>query len=173
MSVGAILTLGFGQFGGVNLLPTLGYRIGSTPPVPPTVDTATPGFLRRLPFSGVRGETEEEKRERRIREGSIPAPSLVSDDGRLAQYTEKSAKVMAAIAKLRRETEAVTQESLALRSRIEQAKRAKARERLEHELLLKEQALTLARVQEVALLEELTVIDIAYVSVIAIGVIIQ
>lgn len=32
MSVGAILTLGFGSFGTVNLLPTLGYLSSSAPP---------------------------------------------------------------------------------------------------------------------------------------------
>lgn len=31
MTVGAILTLGFGSFGGVNLLPTLGYLPATTP----------------------------------------------------------------------------------------------------------------------------------------------
>lgn len=34
MSVGAILTLGFGSFGSVNLLPTLGYGESVTPPTP-------------------------------------------------------------------------------------------------------------------------------------------
>ena len=34
MSVGRILTLGFGSFGGVQYLPTLGYASSSTPPAP-------------------------------------------------------------------------------------------------------------------------------------------
>lgn len=34
MSVGAILTLGYGSFGSVNLVPTLGYSVGSAPPSP-------------------------------------------------------------------------------------------------------------------------------------------
>lgn len=40
MSVGRILTLGFGTFGGVNFLPTLGY--GSGTPIPPTPNTGVP-----------------------------------------------------------------------------------------------------------------------------------
>ena len=36
MTVGAILTLGFGSFGGAKLLPTLGYLSGGATPVQPT-----------------------------------------------------------------------------------------------------------------------------------------
>ena len=35
MTIGAVLTLGLGQFGTVNLLPTLGYFSNDTPPPPP------------------------------------------------------------------------------------------------------------------------------------------
>lgn len=34
--IGAILTLGLGSFGSVNLLPTLGYGTNAPPPAPPT-----------------------------------------------------------------------------------------------------------------------------------------
>ena len=40
MSIGAILTLGLGSFGGVNQLPTLGYTSSSAPP--PTPPAAAP-----------------------------------------------------------------------------------------------------------------------------------
>ncbi len=35
MSIGAILTLGYGSFGSVNLLPTLGYSSGAPAPSKP------------------------------------------------------------------------------------------------------------------------------------------
>ena len=49
MSVGAILTLGFGSFGSVNLLPTLGYLSSSTPA--PT--TTLRGRRRKVPLYNV------------------------------------------------------------------------------------------------------------------------
>lgn len=172
MSVGAILTLGLGQFGTVNLLPTLGYLSSSIPPPAPVTTQNTPGRVR-IP-SQIRGETHEEATARRIREGSLPATTpLVSDDGRLAEYSRKSAQVTAAIARLRDETGGLQNETGALRIRIGDARKARERMRLEKALMLKEQALTFARAQEAALLEELMVIDIAYVSIIAIGVLLQ
>lgn len=143
------------------------------PPVPPVTATSTPGFpVGRIP-SQIRGETDEEATRRRIREGSIPAPSLVSDDGRLAEYSRKSAKLTAAVARLRDQTAQAEKEARDIKERIAVATRANTRMRLEKDLMLKEQALTLARAQEAALLEELTVIDIAYVAVVAIGMMLQ
>lgn len=80
-------------------------------------------------------------------------------------YFEQSAKVAQAIAKTR-------QESIALKSRIaaieadiqaERIKRTrKERAKLEHELLLAQQQLTLLTVQEAVLIEEMEVLDIAF-----------
>lgn len=70
MSSGAILTLGFGTFGGVGLLPTLGYGTSATPPTPVVVVPTSGGFeIGRL---GPRRRTPEDIRQARVRFGVIP-----------------------------------------------------------------------------------------------------
>lgn len=133
------------------------------PPPTPSGDTNTPGRIEHVP-NLTRGRTEDEdaKRARRIREGTIPAP-LVPDDGRLQDYERKSAKITQALTRLR-------DESAELRSEIsglEASQRKRQTARAQKELTLKVQALQLAQVQEAALLEELEVLDVAYVALIA------
>lgn len=64
MTIGAILTQGFGTFGTVNLLPTLGYGVSSIPPTPPAVVHNSGGWFdvptgRRKTAAGRRKEREE------------------------------------------------------------------------------------------------------------------
>lgn len=65
MSIGAILTLGLGGFGSINLLPTLGYRAGTAPiPPPPIVPIGfVPLYLptqtgNTAPFDGHDGDDD-------------------------------------------------------------------------------------------------------------------
>lgn len=48
MSIGAILTLGYGTFGAVNLLPTLGYNVGAAIVVPSNSGGGIPSRRRRV-----------------------------------------------------------------------------------------------------------------------------
>lgn len=163
MSVGAILTLGLGTpFGDVTLLPTLGYLSGTSGP---TI-AATGGWL---------GRSYEEWERRQPAERPAVTVEQPSSD-RLSEYEEKSRKIMQAIARLRDETATIEEESEAIREALtglQAKKKAKERAAQERALMLKEQALTLARAQEAALLEQLEAVDVAYVAVIALTAIIQ
>lgn len=171
MSIGAILTLGLGSpFGRVNLLPTLGYLSGA-----PTVAQSTPGRILR-PLGQIRVESEADKKLRRIAEGSLPADAPPTDHGRLAEYTEKSALLAKAVGRLRGETEQYQREATQLRAAIERLReqdKAKLVAKAERDLMLKEQALTLAAAQQAALLEEMEMIDVAYVAMIALSMVMQ
>lgn len=167
MTVGAILTLGLGTFSDVNHVVTLGYGTGATPPTPTVVSTNTPGRIRRLGKTYYRGEEENEKLARRIREGTIPAPVepppavAPTDD-----YAKKSARLAAGIAKLRAESDRHRKE-------IERLERARETAKLRRELLLAQQALQLATVQEAVLLEEMEVLDIAFFAHVALRMVLQ
>lgn len=141
----------------------LAFQIDSAPP--PTVTPNTPGFIR--PLGGSRGESEDEKTARRIREGSLPEP--IADQQQ--EYAQKSQKLVRAIARVRADTRRLAIESGELRARIAAAE-AQNRERqaakARAELLRNEQAATLARAEEEMLLEQMEVIDVAYVAYMAV-----
>lgn len=163
MSVGAILTLGLGSFGSVHLLPTLGYLSSDE------VTQSTGGWIRRSYEEWQRRQAEADERART--DDARPV-----DDPRLREYAEKSRKLAAGIERIRAERRAAEAEVVDLKRRISDSE-AKRRRRdiaeAERALLLKEQAMQLAAVQEAALLDELQVIDIAYVSIITLGVMLQ
>lgn len=62
MSVGRILTLGLGSFGGVNYLPTLGYASGEAPPPSPSTDQPSGGYLRGSDRRRTQKEIDEARR---------------------------------------------------------------------------------------------------------------
>lgn len=91
MSVGRILTLGYGSFGGVHFVPTMGFGTGATPP--PAVVTSAGGSIRfdqRIPkkkkkrvLTYAEFANQEERAEamaRALAEESI-ALSAVREDG--------------------------------------------------------------------------------------------
>lgn len=137
------------------------------PPVPPADDSrATPGRVRRHYEEYLERQREKELRAR------LDEPAPVQP----AEYVEKTERIAKAVTRLRDETERYRAESAELRLKIaalETQNRAKALAKAEKDLLLKEQAITLARAQEAALLEEMEVLDIAYVAAFALSMLIQ
>lgn len=134
---------------------------------------STDGGVRRVRHMYEPGHFSPKPREEK-EERPQPAPQI--DGRKLAEYSEKSAKLASAIEKLRTQTAQSTADAAQLRTDIaalEGQNKAKARAKAEHALMLKEQALTLAKAQETALLEEMEMVDIAYVAVIALGMILQ
>lgn len=147
-------------------LPSIGGTV--TPPVPPAPATNTPGFLGRVRNLDERRryETEEEKLERRIREGTIQAPVEPAPEPAEAVYSREAIKLSAAIAKFRADARA-SEEAIA---RLEKAQdTARARKALLHA----QQALVLARAQEAAMLEEMEVMDVAFVANLAVRMTLQ
>jgi len=69
LSVGTVLTLGYGSFGSVNFLPTLGYGEYGTSP-PPTIQPSGGYEIARL---GGRRRTPEDIRRAREEFGILPA----------------------------------------------------------------------------------------------------
>jgi len=132
--------------------------------------SATPGRVLRIPGLH-RVEDEDEKRARRIREGTIPAPVVLATEVQPAQlvYFKESARLAKAIAKAAAEAAAARAEIAALEAKIAAAHK-KRRERLEHELLLVQQRLTLLAVQEAVWREEMEAVEIAFIALVVIGV---
>lgn len=174
MSIGTVLTLGLGAFtdGGVQFLPTLGYGTSGAPPAPPTPASATPGFVGRVLDTRSRYESEEEKSERRIREGTIPAP-VKAPSADLERYSAESARLARAVERFRDDAEKsrqrIAQLEAAQAKRLTEAKKAQ----IQRDLLRAEQALALAAAQEAAMLEEMEVLDVAFVAIVALGVVYQ
>lgn len=134
-----------------------------------TVTPNTPG-LRRLGRVQVNVEDEAEKLARRIREGTIkPAPVIQSpkDD---SAYFKASARLAQAIATARADAETSRR---AIERYTEQGELLRQSEIVQGKLLRAEQALTLAKVTEAALMEEMEVIDIAYLAVVALSITLQ
>lgn len=86
MSVGAILTLGLGSFGSVNLLPTLGYLSSDTPPV--VLDTHDGERDRR--HSKARDKRYEEYRKAReeLRAQIAEAFEIATGEARIPEPAE-------------------------------------------------------------------------------------
>ena len=128
-----------------------------------------PGALQFRHIPGqVRGEKEADKRARRIREGTIPAPrETIEEIPAKPTYFEESRQLATKIGIAR-------QEIAILRPRIAQLEAGLAEEKIkiavkkradmERALLVAQQRATLLAVQEEVLLEEMTVIDIAYIA---------
>jgi len=153
------------------------FTITFVPPPPPVVAaTATPGFPTRgrLPRLETREriESEADKLARRIREGTLPAPTVAPHaepevEQAQREYAEKSAKLAKAIGRFRGE-------SAQLRVQIARLEAAQAKHqsaKQAHAITLKRQALALAQVQEAAMLEQMEVLDVAAVAFAALGMI--
>ena len=156
----------------VSLVAVIATPTFSVAPIAPPVDSsATPGFIRRggLRHDLVRGEDDAEKRARRIREGTLQPEQTEPSAKQAREYADKSARLAHAIERFRGE-------SATLRLQIERLEAAQAKRQSakgQREILRKHQALQLASVQQAALLEQMEVLDVAYVAVIALGVMLQ
>lgn len=128
------------------------------------------GRIRHLGnLSQTRVEDAAEKLARRIREGTLPAPVEESKPDQATEYAAKSAKLAQGIAKAR--AEALTYRAEI--ERLEQAQIKRQTAKLQRELLRAQQALTLATVQEAVFLEEMEVMDIAYVASAVLRIVLQ
>lgn len=117
-----------------------------------------------------RYESEADKLARRIREGTLPAQAVPAQaPEQRGEYTAKSASLAAAIARFRAESEAA-RKSIAV---IEAAQMKRETAKLRGELIRAQQALQLAQVQEAVMLEEMEMLDVAFVASVALGVTIQ
>lgn len=119
----------------------------------------TSGGLKhiRAQFRGV--EDEAEKLARRIREGTLPGPVAPEK----VDYARESARLAIAIARFRSEANAHRDAIAELKAQL----RAEQSAKLEHQILLAEQAYQLAKLQEAVFLEEMEVLDVAYFAVTA------
>lgn len=130
----------------------------------PRAANSTPGFRRkgRLP-NQVRGETEEEKTERRIREGTIPAP--VTQPIEINDVLDKFAPDLSAKQDdlgIRLKAARAEQEVLRLKIQVlEQEKGRKAKQ----QLLLREQEAQYAALKERLILEEMEAMDVASIAI--------
>ena len=129
--------------------------------------TATPGFIR--------GVYEYYRRRREDETEPVERESPISPTERaMREYAERSEVLTRAIQKVRAESAAIKAEIDALRERLERRTTTqKALARFEGDLLLKEQAATLARAEEAALLEEMELNDVMGVAVIALAYVMQ
>jgi hypothetical protein len=147
---------------------------GSAPtssPTPTPTQTNTPGRVRHLPkVKGVERETEAEKLARRIREGTIKAPIEPAPAPDDSAYFKESARLATAIAAARRDAETSRQ---AIERYTRQAELQRQSEVVQAKLIRAEQALLLAKVQEAVLIEEMEVIDVAFLAHVALKVTLQ
>lgn len=137
--------------------------------------SATPGF--RLNLHGLaavyrgRQPDEEEKLKRwasYFPDKPAVTPSVAERTAEV--YSQKSAKLAAAISRLHVESAQIRQRIAELESQIQsqiEAKEAGERARLEYRLLLANQALLLAQVQEAVLIEEMEAVDVAFMALFA------
>lgn len=131
--------------------------------VPPISSAATPGF--RIPGQ-FKVEDEADKLARRLREGTIQPPAAPKEDP-LPAYYRQSARLSQAIVQARAEA-AQLKETIAVLERRILAAIADQRERFERQLLLAQQRAAFIAVQEAQLLEEMEVLEIAFIAVVAI-----
>ena len=127
------------------------------------VASATPGRIRRIGIPGQFRDAEDdaEKLARRIREGTVQEIQAPEAPEAESVYFREAAKLAAAIARFRADARA----SEGAIARLELAQdTAKAQRALLHA----QQALVLARAQEAAMLEELEVMDVAFLATVAI-----
>lgn len=95
MSVGAILTLGLGSFGSVNLLPTLGYLSGSAAPARTDQPSNWQADYWKHPKSRTRKEREEDEREERILLGILPPELRIEADQAIRDADEAQRELAA------------------------------------------------------------------------------
>lgn len=148
-----------------------------TPVAPTPTTTATPGRRRlRIPDLA-KVEDEATKRERRAREAALEAPvPPVADDARAEDYKQESRRLTTAIERVRGQERQFRQESDQLRQRIvklEAQNRERQLVKARKDLLVKEQAIQLAQVEEAMLLEQMELADIRDVVMIALTMIMQ
>lgn len=136
--------------------------------VVPDSATATPGFDIRGLAAAFRGGRTDEEEKRRRRASYVaadePVPATTPPSNATKVYSEKSAKLALAISRLHAESSQLREQIAELEARIQAQVEAQERARLEYRLLLANQALLLAQVQEAVLLEEMEVIDVAYLA---------
>lgn len=161
MSIGSVVTLGFGGYSNANFLPTLGYGAYSVSPV---VDESqsTPGYWRQSVESYMRRVAQERIDAQR----EVERP-VVKKNRRDESYAKKSLKLALAIERFDNESIKYRAEIAAAEARNQAALAEKERIELEKSLLLIRQALLLAETQRAVFLEEMEVLDIAYFAVIA------
>lgn len=138
------------------------FSFDSSPIIVP--DTATPGLLRIPAFHKVEPEAEKLARRRSYETPTQPKPAPDLS----AAYAAKSAKLAKAIQRLNAESEGYRAQIAAFEARIAAEQQAKARAAIERQLLIAQQALTLAIAQEAAIAEEMEVIDIAFFALVAV-----
>lgn len=131
--------------------------------VPPISSAATPGF--RIPGQ-FKVEDEAAKLARRIREGTIKLPDAPKEDPS-PEYYRQSARLSQAIVAARDEVSALRPQIEALERRV-LAAIAEQRARLEHQLLIAKQRQAFIAVQEAQLLEEMEVLDIAFIAAVVV-----
>ena len=145
------------------------------------VTTATPGRTLRpgrtfIPGQ-LTGETNDEKLARRIREGTIvpevaPIPLPVVPTAEF--YFKESAKLTAAIERFRADSAAIRQRIAEIEARQQrETLMAAERKRLERRLTLALQELQMAQLQEAIILEQIEVIDVAYLALVTLNVVLQ
>lgn len=133
------------------------------------VASATPGRIRRIGIPGQFRDAEDdaEKLARRIREGTVPEiPAPAVPEPAESVYSREAAKLAAAIARFREDARKA-EEAVARLERDQDTARARKA------LLHAQQALVLARAQEAAMLEELEVMDVAFLASFAIRMTLQ
>lgn len=101
------------------------------------------------------------------REAYAPKPEPAEQPQQWQAYASKSEKLGKAIQRLQGEATTLREQITALEARIAAEERAKRKAALERDLLLAQQALTLAIAQEQAIAEEMEVLDIAFFAVLA------
>lgn len=111
-----------------------------------------------------RYESEEDKLARRIREGTIKAPEAVQLRPTGPDYAVEAKRLSLAIDQARARAEAANKAIARIEAVERKRQKDAARDRLRHELLLAQQALQLAQVQEAVYLEELEVLDVAFIA---------
>lgn len=163
-----VCSMGFGARTGTAGIVTMGFGTGGVVPPPVVTTTNTPGFIRRIvPLGRDRGESDEEKLARRIREGTIVLPQPIATPtapndaralARTAEYVRESAGLAIALQRLRGEREAL----LARTAELEAMQIARQSAKVAAELLRKRQALQMQAIQEAMVLEQMEVLDVAY-----------
>lgn len=136
------------------------------------IPTGGGGEIRhRIKLGQDRGETEAEKLARRISEGTLPAPFVpVQQDSEQAErYRLESARLALAISMARDDAAAAKAEI----ERLEQAQIKRQTAKLQKQLLHAQQAHQLAMVQEAVFLEEMEVVDIAFVASTVLNMVLQ
>ena len=146
------------------------------------VTTATPGRTLRpgrtfIPGQ-ITGETNDEKLARRIREGTI-VPEVVQSVTlpvvpTAEFYFKESAKLTASIEKFRAESAAIRKQIAVIeQQQLIETLRAAERKRLERRLTIAMQELQMAQLQEAIILEQIEVIDVAYLALVTLNVVLQ